>query len=45
MLSQEMISDDSIAQVGSAGAGNYYTNKDNYYVLERHGRTLAGRGL
>nr|AVI43184.1 Multifunctional conjugation protein TraI [Klebsiella pneumoniae] len=32
----------SIGSVKSAGsAGNYYTDKDNYYVIG-HGRTLAG---
>ena len=35
----------SIAQVRSAGsAGNYYTNKDNYYVLGSMGERWAGRG-
>lgn len=36
----------SIAQVRSAGsAGNYYTDKDNYYVLGSMGERWAGRGL
>ncbi|MFO6428091.1 hypothetical protein ACLBOM_35785 [Escherichia coli] len=40
----------SIAQVRSAGsAGNYYTDKDNYYVLgsmgERWGRRVEQLGL
>lgn len=35
----------SIAQVRSAGsAGNYYTDKDNYYVLGSMGERWAGRG-
>ncbi|EKP4666207.1 conjugative transfer relaxase/helicase TraI [Escherichia coli] len=35
----------SIAQVSSAGsAGNYYTDKDNYYVLGSMGERWAGRG-
>lgn len=34
----------SIAQVRSAGsAGNYYTDKDNYYVLGSMGERWAGR--
>lgn len=33
----------SIAQVRSAGsAGNYYTDKDNYYVLGSMGERWAG---
>ncbi len=36
----------SIAQVRSAGsAGNYYTDKDNYYVLGSMGERWAGKGL
>lgn len=36
----------SIAQVRSAGsAGNYYTDKDNYYVLGSMGERWAGQGL
>ncbi|WP_137575994.1 MobF family relaxase, partial [Escherichia coli] len=35
----------SIAQVRSAGsAGNYYTDKDNYYVLGSMGERWAGQG-
>ncbi|EFD0614530.1 type-F conjugative transfer system pilin acetylase TraX [Escherichia coli] len=35
----------SIAQVRSAGsAGNYYTDKDNYYVLGSMGERWAGKG-
>ncbi len=35
----------SIAQVRSSGsAGNYYTDKDNYYVLGSMGERWAGRG-
>lgn len=35
----------SIAQVRSAGsAGNYYTDKDNYYVLSSMGERWAGQG-
>ncbi|HFL5100087.1 TPA: relaxase domain-containing protein, partial [Escherichia coli] len=35
----------SIAQVRSAGsAANYYTDKDNYYVLGSMGERWAGRG-
>lgn len=35
----------SIAQVRSAGsAGNYYTDKDNYYVLGSTGERWAGQG-
>lgn len=35
----------SIAQVRSAGsAGNYYTDKDNYYVLGSMGETLGRQG-
>lgn len=35
----------SIAQVRSAGsAGNYYTDKDNYYVLGCMGERWAGQG-
>ncbi|MBW6099751.1 relaxase domain-containing protein [Escherichia coli] len=35
----------SIAQVRSAGsAGNYYTDKDNYYVLGSMGERWDGRG-
>ncbi|EFA9346604.1 conjugative relaxase [Escherichia coli] len=35
----------SIAQVRSAGsAGNYYTDKDNYYVLGSMGERWVGRG-
>ncbi|HCL7533530.1 TPA: conjugative relaxase [Escherichia coli] len=35
----------SIAQVRSAGSvGNYYTDKDNYYVLGSMGERWAGRG-
>ncbi len=34
----------SIAQVRSAGsAGNYYTDKDNYYVLGSMGERWAGQ--
>ncbi len=32
----------SIGSVKSAGsAGNYYTDKDNYYVIGRYGRALG----
>lgn len=35
----------SIAQVRSAGsAGNYYTNRDNYYVLGSMEDRWAGKG-
>ncbi|EPY6227472.1 relaxase domain-containing protein, partial [Shigella sonnei] len=35
----------SIAQVRSAGsADNYYTDKDNYYVLGSMGERWAGQG-
>lgn len=36
----------SFSVVKSAGsAGNYYTDKDNYYVLGSMGERWAGRGL
>ncbi len=36
----------SIAQARSAGsAGNYYTDKDNYYVLGSMGERWAGRAV
>ena len=35
----------SIGQVKSAGsAGNYYTDKDNYYVIGSMGERWAGEG-
>lgn len=46
MLSREMISMLSFSVVKSAGsAGNYYTDKDNYYVLGSMGERWAGQGL
>lgn len=45
MLSREMISMLSFSVVKSAGsAGNYYTDKDNYYVLGSMGERWAGQG-
>lgn len=36
----------SLATVKSAGsAGNYYTDKDNYYVIGSMGERWAGEGL
>lgn len=36
----------SFSVVKSAGsAGNYYTDKDNYYVLGSMGERWAGKGL
>ncbi len=46
MLSREMISDDEYraGQIGRS-AGNYYTDKDNYYVLGSMGDAGPAGGL